>query len=302
MLDDLSTGLTRNVEQLRDRPGLSPRRRLRALAVRRERARLQVRRRLPPRRRRRRPPDRRAAGAHDGHEPAGHRRPCSSTATSSTSACSIASSSEVYGDHREERPLEENDRRVYGPVTRAPLAVRRLEGDGRVPRARLPPGARPRLRHRPVLQHRRAAPVGPVRDGHPALRRARRRRRAARGARRRHADALLLPRLRHDPRDRRADGGARHLRRDLQRRLVGADAHHRPRAARARADADRSRSSCSCRTPRSTASGSRTCCTASRRSRRSAPRSAGDRRSTSTAILADVIDHTRRAASAELEC
>jgi UDP-glucose 4-epimerase len=29
----------------------------------------------------------------------------------------IASSSEVYGDHREEQPLEENDRRVYGPVT-----------------------------------------------------------------------------------------------------------------------------------------------------------------------------------------
>jgi UDP-glucose 4-epimerase len=29
----------------------------------------------------------------------------------------IASSSEVYGDHREERPLAENDRRVYGPVT-----------------------------------------------------------------------------------------------------------------------------------------------------------------------------------------
>src|SRR6266513_280486 len=29
----------------------------------------------------------------------------------------IASSSEVYGDHREERPLSEEDRRVYGPVT-----------------------------------------------------------------------------------------------------------------------------------------------------------------------------------------
>ena len=29
----------------------------------------------------------------------------------------IASSSEVYGDHREERPLRENDRRVYGPTT-----------------------------------------------------------------------------------------------------------------------------------------------------------------------------------------
>jgi UDP-glucose 4-epimerase len=29
----------------------------------------------------------------------------------------IASSSEVYGDHREEVPLKEGDRRVYGPVT-----------------------------------------------------------------------------------------------------------------------------------------------------------------------------------------
>jgi UDP-glucose 4-epimerase len=29
----------------------------------------------------------------------------------------IASTSEVYGDHREERPLKEDDRRVYGPTT-----------------------------------------------------------------------------------------------------------------------------------------------------------------------------------------
>ena len=29
----------------------------------------------------------------------------------------VASSSEVYGDHREERPLAEDDRRVYGPTT-----------------------------------------------------------------------------------------------------------------------------------------------------------------------------------------
>jgi UDP-glucose 4-epimerase len=29
----------------------------------------------------------------------------------------IASTSEVYGDHREERPLSEGDRRVYGPTT-----------------------------------------------------------------------------------------------------------------------------------------------------------------------------------------
>ena len=29
----------------------------------------------------------------------------------------VASSSEVYGDHREERPLSETDRRIYGPTT-----------------------------------------------------------------------------------------------------------------------------------------------------------------------------------------
>ena len=29
----------------------------------------------------------------------------------------VASSSEVYGDHRQQRPLEESDRRVYGPTT-----------------------------------------------------------------------------------------------------------------------------------------------------------------------------------------
>jgi UDP-glucose 4-epimerase len=29
----------------------------------------------------------------------------------------IASTSEVYGDHREEKELEENDRRIYGPTT-----------------------------------------------------------------------------------------------------------------------------------------------------------------------------------------
>ncbi len=29
----------------------------------------------------------------------------------------VASTSEIYGDHREERPLQEDDRRVYGPTT-----------------------------------------------------------------------------------------------------------------------------------------------------------------------------------------
>ena len=48
----------------------------------------------------------------------------------------IASSSEVYGDHRAERPLAEEDRRVYGPTTPKALALRGFKGDGRVPRAR----------------------------------------------------------------------------------------------------------------------------------------------------------------------
>ncbi len=54
----------------------------------------------------------------------------------------VASTSEVYGDHRTEEPLRED----ASPRLRADhaeaLAVRRLEGDGRVPRAGLPPGAR----------------------------------------------------------------------------------------------------------------------------------------------------------------
>ena len=125
---------------------------------RRQRARPQVRRRLPPRRRRRRAPDRRAARAHDGHEPRRARRSCSSTATGSASACSSRRARRSTATTARRR----RSRRTTGASTGrhgAPLAVRGLEGDGRVPRARLPPGARARLRHRPPLQHRRAAPV-----------------------------------------------------------------------------------------------------------------------------------------------
>ena len=73
----------------------------------------------------------------------------------------VASTSEVYGDHREERPLARTTGAIYGPTTQRRLGVRRLEGDGRVPRARLPPGARPRLRHRAPVQHRRPAAERP---------------------------------------------------------------------------------------------------------------------------------------------
>ena len=97
--------------------GLPPRRRQRAPVDGRERARLQVRRRLPPRRR-------------------GRRRASSSSSRSRRSSRTsrgteivlehchrfgkrvlVASTSEVYGDHREETPLEETARRIYGPTT-----------------------------------------------------------------------------------------------------------------------------------------------------------------------------------------
>ena len=54
----------------------------------------------------------------------------------------VASTSEVYGDHRDEKPLHES----VAPHLRADdcsaLGLCRLESDGRVPRARLPRRAR----------------------------------------------------------------------------------------------------------------------------------------------------------------
>ena len=69
----------------------------------------------------------------------------------------IASSSEVYGDHREERPLRENDRRVYGPTTERRWLYADSKAMDEFLALGLPPGARPRLRDRPPLQHRRPA-------------------------------------------------------------------------------------------------------------------------------------------------
>ena len=181
----------------------------------------------------------------------------------------VASTSEVYGDRREPEALDGGEPAHLRADDRAALGVRGVEGDRRVPRARVPPGARARLRDRPPLQHRRPAPERAVRHGHPALRRGGARRAAARDPRRRHADALLLPRAGHDPRARRADGRDERRRRDLQRRLDRTRDDRRARTARARSDGLRRRRSCTSRTTRSTGRGSRTCSTASRRSRRS---------------------------------
>ena len=77
----------------------------------------------------------------------------------------VASTSEVYGDHRTEEPLHEDARRVYGPTTQK----RWLYADSKAMDEYLALAYRqerePRLRHRPPLQHRRPAPERPVRDG-----------------------------------------------------------------------------------------------------------------------------------------
>ena len=132
-----------------------------------------LRRRLPPRRRGRRAADRRAAGAHARHEPPAARRSCSSTAHRFGKRVLIASTSEVYGDHREERPLAEDDRRDLRADDAAALGVRRLEGDGRVPRAR----ATTRSAASTASSSRLFNTVGPRQSGQygmvdPALRRA----------------------------------------------------------------------------------------------------------------------------------
>ena len=151
---------------------LPPGRRQRARARRRQRARAQVRRRLPPRRRRRGAADRRGARPHDRHEHPGHR----------DRARPLQPLRQARPDRVHERGLRRPPRAAPAARDRPPdlrpddtaaLGVRRLEGDGRVPRARLRPRARPQLRHRAPVQHGRPAPDRDVRHGHPELRRAR---------------------------------------------------------------------------------------------------------------------------------
>ena len=139
-LDDLSTGSIENIAHLRDRRGLPPRRRLGALAGRRQRARPQVRRRLPPRRRRRRAADRRAAGPHARHERAGHRDRARVLQPLRQARPRSPRRSEVYGDHREEQPLAEDARRDLRPDDAAALGCtptrRRWTSSSRSPTTR----------------------------------------------------------------------------------------------------------------------------------------------------------------------
>ena len=165
----------------------------------------------------------------------------------------VASTSEVYGDHREERPLEETARRIYGPTT----ARRWAYADSKAMDEFLAL-AYHHERGLDCVIVRLFNTVGPRQTGQygmviPRFVEQRARGRAARDPRRRDADPLLLPRAGHDPRAQGPDGRAVGLRRDLQRRLDGPDLDPRARRARDRADRERVRVRRSSPTTRSTA-------------------------------------------------
>ena len=148
----------------------------------------------------------------------------------------IASSSEVYGDHREERPLEENDRRVYGPVTER----RWLYADSKAMDEFLALGFH-QERGLDCVIARFFNTVGPRQSGQYGMVIPRFVERAVSGAPLEvHGDGMQTRSFCHVSdtvaRDGLADGRARDLGRDLQHRLVGARAHRRSRAPRPRAD------------------------------------------------------------------
>ena len=140
----------------------------------------------------------------------------------------IASTSEVYGDHRDEKPLEETARRVYGPTTQRRWAYADSKAmDEFLALAHHQEG------NLDCIIARLFNTVGPRQSGQYGMVVPRFVERALAGepldgVRRRQAREVLLPRLGHDPRPARADR-KRLGRRDLQRGLDGADRDHRPR-------------------------------------------------------------------------
>ena len=175
----------------------------------------------------------------------------------------IASSSEVYGDHREERPLHENDRRVYGPVTERRWLYADSKAMDEFLALGFPLRARSRLRDRALLQHRRAEAEGQYGMVIPRFVESALAGPAARGARRRPTDTFVLPRTGHDPGGLRTDERGGDLGRDLQRRVGGAGQDPRSCPPRPRDHGLPVGARVSSRTSRCTDSASRTCSTAS---------------------------------------
>ena len=132
-----------------------------------QRAGAQVRPGLPPGRRGGRAADRGAPGAHDHHQHPGTETVLE-TGGPLRQALLLASTSEVYGDHRATRAAVRGRPPRVRPDHRQPLGLRGLEGGRRVPGPGLAPGAGPRRGRGPPVQHGRAAPDRPLRHGRAA--------------------------------------------------------------------------------------------------------------------------------------
>ena len=118
----------------------------------------------------------------------------------------IASTSEVYGDRREPEALDEESKRMYGPTTARRWAYAESKALDEFLAL-----AYHQERGLDCVIVRLFNTVGPRQSGQygmviPRFVAGRARRRAARDPRRRHPDALLLPRAGHDPRPLRPDG------------------------------------------------------------------------------------------------
>ena len=181
-----------------------PRRRLRPQPRRRERARPQVRRRLPPGRGGRREADRRATRTHARDEPPGHGGRARPLHPLRASGCSSRPRRRSTATTATRRRSTRTARRVYGPTTQRRWAYADSKAMDEFLALAHHSGARTRLHHRAALQHRRAAADRGSTGWSSRASSSARSGRAARGLRRRGADALLLPRGGHDSRPARA--------------------------------------------------------------------------------------------------
>ena len=197
------------------------------------RAHRRLRRRVPPGGRRRREADRRGAGPHDRDQRARHR----------SGAEARQQEEEARRDRVDLRGLRQEHGRALprgrGPRARpdaeASLGVRVQQGDRRVPRAGVLEREEAAGHHHALLQHRRTAADRPLRHGDPELRPPGPLGPDHHRARRRHADAQLLPRRRRHRRARGAGRRAAGRRRSVQRRQQRGDLDHGAGRAGARA-------------------------------------------------------------------
>ena len=218
-------------------------------------------------------------------------RSCSTTAAASASACSSRRAPRSTAT-REERPLPETDRRIYGPTTEK----RWLYADSKAMDEFLALGYH-QERELDCVIARLFNTVGPRQSGRYGMVIPRFVEKALTGepleihgdGKQRAASATSRTRSARSKGLVDADGDSG----ESQRRLDGEAPRSRARPARAHARPAPTPRSCTSPMTRSTASASRTRCTESPRSRRSMPRSAGGPSGWLDEILADVISQAR---------